>query len=47
MLTDLYREAVPDPMDTTKFQWQTILTFMDASEEEIKDVQLRMGRAWR
>lgn len=29
------------------FEWQTILAFMGASEAEIKDVQLRMGRVWR
>ena len=39
--------AIPDPMDITKFQWRTILAFMGASEEEIRDVQLRMGRVWR
>lgn len=44
---DLYRDAQPDPMDITKFQWQTILAFMGASEEKIKDGQLRMGRVWR
>ena len=47
VLADLYRDAVPDPMDITKFQWQTILAFMGASAEEIADVQLRMGRVWR
>jgi hypothetical protein len=47
VLADLYRDEPPDPMDITKFQWQTILAFMGASEEEIKDVQLRMGRVWR
>jgi hypothetical protein len=43
VLSDLYRDAVPDPMDITKLQWQTILAFMGAGEEEIRDVQLRMG----
>jgi hypothetical protein len=47
VLADVYRDAQPDPMDITKFQWQTILAYMGASEEEIKDVQLRMGRVWR
>jgi hypothetical protein len=31
VLADLYRDAVPDPMDITKFQWHTILAFMGAS----------------
>ena len=44
VLADVYRDAVPDPMDITRFEWETILRFMGASPEEIKDVQLRMGR---
>lgn len=44
---DLYRNGTPDPMDITKFEWQVILAFMGASEEEIADVQKRMGRVWR
>lgn len=47
VMDDLYRDEPPDPMDITKFQWATILAFMGASEEEIKDVQLRMGGVWR
>ena len=47
VLADVYRDAVPDPMDITKFRWANILAFMGANEEEIKDVQLRMGRVWR
>ena len=43
-MLDLYRDAQPDPMDITKLQWQTILAFIGATEEEIKDVQMRMGR---
>jgi hypothetical protein len=27
--------------------WQTILAFMGGSDEEIKAVQMRMGRVWR
>jgi hypothetical protein len=46
VIADLYRDEPPDPMDITKFQWQTILAFMGATEAEIKDVQLRMGRVW-
>jgi len=44
VIADLYRDEPPDPMDITKVEWHTILAFMGASEEEIKDVQLRMGR---
>ena len=47
VLADVYRDAIPDPMDITRFEWETILRFMGASSEEIKDVQLRMGRVWR
>lgn len=47
VIADLYRDEPPDPMDITRFQWQTILAFMGATEDEIKDVQLRMGRVWR
>ena len=47
VLSDLFREAVPEPGDITKFEWETILAFMGASPEEIADVQKRMGRVWR
>jgi len=47
MLADVYRDAVPDPMDITRFEWEVILRFMGAHPDEIKDVQLRMGRVWR
>ena len=47
VLADVYREDVPDPADMTKFEWEVILRFMGASPDEIKDVQLRMGRVWR
>jgi hypothetical protein len=47
VLGDLYRDAVPDPMDITKFEWEVILRFMGADAEEIREVQLRMGREWR
>ena len=47
VLADLYRDDVPDPQDIGSFEWQTILAFMGASEEEIADVQKRMGRVWR
>jgi len=44
VLADLYRDDVPDPQDIGKFEWQTILAYMGASEDEIADVQTRMGR---
>ncbi len=47
VMADLYRDDAPDPQDITKFEWQTILAYMGASEEEIADVQKRMGRVWR
>lgn len=47
VLADVYRDEVPDPQDITKFEWETILRFMEASPEEIADVQKRMGRVWR
>src|SRR5713101_7038229 len=47
VMTDLYRDDQPDPQDIGKFEWQTILAFMGASDEEIKDVQMRMGRPWQ
>lgn len=42
-LGDLYRGELPDPTDITKFEWQTILAYMGASQDEITDVQTRMG----
>jgi hypothetical protein len=47
VMTDLYRDDQPEPEDIGTFEWQTILAYMGASEEEIKDVQKRMGRVWR
>jgi len=47
VLADLYRDQIPDPQDITKFEWEVILRLMGASPEDIKDVQLRMGRVWR
>jgi hypothetical protein len=47
VMTDLYRDDQPDPQDIGRFEWQTMLAFMGASEEEIKDVCLRMGRVWQ
>jgi hypothetical protein len=42
VLGDLYRDDLPDPADTTKFEWEVIRGFLGASPEEVKDVQLRM-----
>ena len=47
VMADLYHDAVPDPQDITRFEWETILRYLGASPDEIKDVQLRMGRVWR
>ena len=46
VIADLYRDDAPDPQDITKFEWETILRYMGASEEEIKDVRVKMGK-WR
>ena len=43
-MTDLYRDDQPDPQDIGRFEWQTILAYMGGSEDEIADVQTRMGR---
>lgn len=37
----------PDPMDITKFHWQTILVYLGAIDEEIRDVRIRTWRPWR
>jgi hypothetical protein len=47
LLRDLYRDDVPDPQDIGKFEWQTILAYMGANDEEVRDVQKRMGQVWR
>jgi hypothetical protein len=47
VLSDLYRADQPHPQDIGQFEWQIILAYMGASDEEIKDVQKRMGRVWR
>jgi len=47
LLSDLYPEDRPDPQDIGKFEWQSILAYMGANDEEIRDVQKRMGRVWR
>ena len=47
VLADVYRDAVPDPTDITKFEWEVILAYLGASPDESADVQKRMGRVWR
>jgi hypothetical protein len=47
LLSDLYQDDQPDPQDIGKFEWQTILAYMGADDEEVMDVQKRMGRVWR
>jgi hypothetical protein len=37
VVADLYRDDVPDPQDIGTFEWQTILAYIAASEEEIKE----------
>ena len=43
---DLYRDQEKEPQDITKFEWKVIMEYMGASPEEIKDVQVKMGK-WR
>lgn len=42
----LYREQEKEPQDITKAEWKAILEYMGAGPEEIKDVQVKMGK-WR
>jgi hypothetical protein len=46
VMVDLYHEQRKEPQDITKVEWKVILEHMGASPEEIKDVQVKMGR-WR
>jgi hypothetical protein len=46
VMTNLYHEQAKKPQDITKVEWKVILEHMGASPEEIKDVQVKMGR-WR
>jgi hypothetical protein len=43
VLADVCRDAVPDPTDISRFEWEVILSCMVASPDEIADVQKRMG----
>lgn len=47
VMDDLYPDQQPDAEDIGKFEWQIILAYMGATAEEIKDVQVRMGRVRR
>lgn len=44
VMANLYGADIKDPQDITKHEWKVILESMGASEEEIKHVQVRMGR---
>ena len=43
---NLYHEQEKEPQDITKAEWKVILEHMGASPEEIRDVQVKMGK-WR
>ena len=43
IMSNLYRAEAKDPQEITPHEWQTILAYMGATEEEIKDVLGRMG----
>jgi len=43
---NLYHEQEKEPQDITKGEWKVILEHMGASPNEIKDVQVKMGK-WR
>ena len=47
VLDDLYPDQRPDLEDIGTFEWRVILASLGASDEEIKDVQVRMGRVRR
>jgi hypothetical protein len=44
VMTNLYHEQEKEPQDITKVEWKGILEPMGASPEEIKDVQVKMGK---
>ena len=44
IMSNLYRAEAKDPQDITLHEWQIILKHMGATEAEIRDVQMRMGR---
>ena len=41
---NLYHEQEKEPQDITKAEWKVILEHMGASLEEIRDVQVKMGK---
>ena len=43
---NLYYEQEKEPQGITKVEWKVILEHMGASPDEIKDVQVKMGK-WR
>ena len=43
-MANLYREQGKEPQDITKVEWKVILEHMGASLEEIRDVQVKMGK---
>ena len=47
VMDDLYPAQQPRPEDIGTFEWRVILASLGASDEEIKDVQVRMGRVRR
>ena len=44
IVSNLYRAEAKDPQDITLHEWQMFLKHMGATDEEIRDVQMRMGR---
>jgi len=42
--TKLHHEQEKEPQDITKIEWKVILEHMGPSREEIKDVQVKMGK---
>jgi hypothetical protein len=44
VLVKLFRNQEKEPHDITKVEWQVILEYVGARPEEIKAVQVKMGR---
>ena len=44
VMTNLYHEQEKEPQDITKVECKVILEHMGASLEEIRDVQVKMGK---
>ncbi len=48
MIAAIYaRKSIARRFDERIHEWELSCAFLGASPEEIKDVQLRMGRVWR